>query len=345
MNSVSPSFHSLLCRSNVRGVDATVKFATAAPDGVNRSSGSPVMLPMTVMMVSPPCPAPCFGRSSGKVAAQASARRTLVRRTTSLRPSWRSSSLAAAGARVSYEALVLALGARPRTLLPGAITYRGLDSNTEVHQALLAIDRGESTGLVFAVPATVNWSLPLYELALLAAAHLEDIGDRGASLDLVTAESQPLSVFGREVSGLVRSLLRQAGVRLHAGVAPARRSGEGLNLMDGSLVRCDQVIALPGSEVAAIAGLPQGPHGFIDTDSLMRVGGRADLYAVGDASWFPINQGGLAAQQADVAATAIAASIDPKLDPAPFQPRLRAALLTGRARSTCAPVSAKASRP
>src|SRR6478609_8787054 len=53
MNSVSPSFHSLDCRSNCRGVEATVKFATAAPEGVKRSSGSPVMLPMTVMIVSP----------------------------------------------------------------------------------------------------------------------------------------------------------------------------------------------------------------------------------------------------------------------------------------------------
>src|SRR5215212_9491089 len=37
----------------MRGVDATVKFATAAPDGVNRSSGSAVRFPMTVMTVSP----------------------------------------------------------------------------------------------------------------------------------------------------------------------------------------------------------------------------------------------------------------------------------------------------
>src|SRR3954453_5063533 len=59
-NSVSPSFHSFVWRSNVRGVEATVKLATAAPDGVNRSSGSPVMLPITVMMVSPAMSTPCF---------------------------------------------------------------------------------------------------------------------------------------------------------------------------------------------------------------------------------------------------------------------------------------------
>ena len=57
-NRVSPSFHSLLWRSKVRGVDATVKFATAAPDGVKRSSGSAVRFPITVIWVSPAMPAP-----------------------------------------------------------------------------------------------------------------------------------------------------------------------------------------------------------------------------------------------------------------------------------------------
>src|SRR4051794_37665124 len=57
-NSASPSFHSPDCWSKVRGVDATVKFATAAPDGVNRSSGSAVRLPITVMTVSPAMSAP-----------------------------------------------------------------------------------------------------------------------------------------------------------------------------------------------------------------------------------------------------------------------------------------------
>src|SRR4051795_10947432 len=62
-NSVSPSFHSLLWRSNVRGVDATVKFATAAPEGVKRSSGSPVRFPITVMTVSPLMPSSSLVRN------------------------------------------------------------------------------------------------------------------------------------------------------------------------------------------------------------------------------------------------------------------------------------------
>src|SRR5690606_24615664 len=52
-NSDSPSFHSPVCRSNVRGVDATRKLATAAPEGVKRSSGPATRLPTTVIMVSP----------------------------------------------------------------------------------------------------------------------------------------------------------------------------------------------------------------------------------------------------------------------------------------------------
>src|SRR3954451_21928795 len=52
-NSASPSFHSCDWRSKVRGVEATVKFATAAPEGVKRSSGSAVRVPITVMTVSP----------------------------------------------------------------------------------------------------------------------------------------------------------------------------------------------------------------------------------------------------------------------------------------------------
>src|SRR3954451_9417635 len=83
MNRVSPSFHSLLWRSNARGVEATVKLATAAPDGVNRSSGSPVMLPMTVMTVSPAMASPprwggSGGRGSGAGAQQLGPQHRLV---------------------------------------------------------------------------------------------------------------------------------------------------------------------------------------------------------------------------------------------------------------------------
>ena len=58
--------------------------------------------------------------------------------------------------------------------------------------------------------------------------------------------------------------------------------------------------------------------------------GLRDVYAAGDLTAFPIKQGGLAAQQADAAAEAIAAHAGAPLDPRPFSPVLRALLLTGK---------------
>ena len=54
-----------------------------------------------------------------------------------------------------------------------------------------------------------------------------------------------------------------------------------------------------------------------------------DVFAAGDLTSFPIKQGGLAAQQADAAAEAIAARAGAELEPTPFRPVLRGLLLTG----------------
>ena len=54
-----------------------------------------------------------------------------------------------------------------------------------------------------------------------------------------------------------------------------------------------------------------------------------DVFAAGDIANFPIKQGGLAAQQADAAAEAIAAEAGAQVDPQPFKPVLRGILLTG----------------
>ena len=60
--------------------------------------------------------------------------------------------------------------------------------------------------------------------------------------------------------------------------------------------------------------------------------GAGDVWAAGDAIAFPIKQGGLAAQQADAAAEAIAAEAGADIAPQPFRPVLRGVLLTGRGR-------------
>ena len=54
-----------------------------------------------------------------------------------------------------------------------------------------------------------------------------------------------------------------------------------------------------------------------------------DVYAAGDVTTFPVKQGGLATQQADAAAEAIAAAAGIDVVPQAFRPVLRGLLLTG----------------
>jgi sulfide:quinone oxidoreductase len=62
-----------------------------------------------------------------------------------------------------------------------------------------------------------------------------------------------------------------------------------------------------------------------------RVPGAADVWAAGDATTFPLKQGGLATQQADAVAEALAAELGATVRPQPFRPVLRGLLLTGGA--------------
>lgn len=227
-----------------------------------------------------------------------------------------------------YDNLLLALGTRPRQVLEGAITYRGPVDNQLVSGLLDDLQAGKVRSIAYAVPTSVRWALPLYELALQTAGFLAE-HRLDASLTLVSHEPRPLGVFGREASASVERLLAEAGVSFRPNAAPAMVQGGELVLMNGHRIAADRVLALPAPHVDPIAGVPQGPHGLIGTDPFMRVEEMTDVYAVGDATWFPIKQGGLAAQQADTAARTIASRVDSRIELAPFVPVLRGALLTG----------------
>ena len=81
--------------------------------------------------------------------------------------------------------------------------------------------------------------------------------------------------------------------------------------------------------------MPHDIEGFTAVDDWGRVQDLADVYAVGDMTSRPLKQGGLAAQQADVAASAIAASAGAPVAVQPYRPVLSAMLLGGRRRCTC----------
>src|SRR5215213_7628263 len=228
----------------------------------------------------------------------------------------------ASGAAIRYEALVLATGARRVAALDGALTFSGPDDTGALARVLREAEAGAIESIAFAVPRGIVWTLPLYELALMTAARLSARGARNVALSLVTPESAPLATFGRRSSDTVAALLRDAGVELHT-VPPQRVEDGALELASGELLPADRVVALPRLEAPRIEGVPRARDGFVPTDLHCAVDGLDDVYAAGDATWFPIKQGGIAAQQADVAATAIAALAGAAVAPRSFRPVLR----------------------
>jgi hypothetical protein len=74
----------------------------------------------------------------------------------------------------------------------------------------------------------------------------------------------------------------------------------------GRTLDVDHIVHLPRLAGPRIAGVPCDAGGFIRADDRGRVDGHADLFAAGDGTTVRIKQGGLAAQQAESVAVAIA---------------------------------------
>ncbi|MGA2319373.1 MAG: FAD-dependent oxidoreductase [Solirubrobacteraceae bacterium] len=117
----------------------------------------------------------------------------------------------AGGMTLSYDALLIAVGARRREWLPGALHFGGA-SDVEAFRALLErFESGSDQRLCFVNPAGLSWTLPLYELALLTSAHLADRGVMGFELSVVTPEADPLDVFGPAAAACCATCSRHGG--------------------------------------------------------------------------------------------------------------------------------------
>lgn len=233
----------------------------------------------------------------------------------------------AAGAEIAYDALLVATGARPVTAVAGALTFRGLADSDLLLELLEQVEEDGVRRLTFAVPGGVSWPLPLYELALQTAVRLQASSD--VELAIVTPEERPLGVFGDWASQAVAALLRERRIKVYAGRDPVSFEDGRLALAPAGGFAADRVVALPRLEGVPIPGLPHDADGFTPVDAHGRVHKLEDVYAAGDATAFPVKQGGLAAQQALAAAETIAGVAGAAIRPQPFRPVLRGLLLTG----------------
>jgi sulfide:quinone oxidoreductase len=163
----------------------------------------------------------------------------------------------------------------------------------------------------------------------MTATHVAERRLSDVRLSLVTPEQQPLELFGAAASQTVRELLDERGIELHLSRYPTRFEDGQLSLVPDETLAAERVVSLPSVLGPRLAGLPADADGFILVDLHGLVHGEQDVYAAGDATNSPIKQGGIASQQADAAAEAIAARAGAAVDPQPFRPVLRGLLLTG----------------
>jgi sulfide:quinone oxidoreductase len=233
------------------------------------------------------------------------------------------------GDTIAYDALLVAVGARTDVAIPGALTFSGPRDVAAYRRLLRAVDTGRVRGVAFAVPAGIAWTLPLYELALLTADHLHANGRDDVALTVVTPERRPLDVFGPAIAARIAALLSRRRIAVRTDATPVRVTVGGLVVEDGELQAAEWIVALPRLSGPWIAGLPHDADGFIPTDAHGAVPGAEAVWAAGDGTAFPIKQGGIAAQQADAAADAIAAALGAPVDPEPFRPVMHGLLVDG----------------
>jgi sulfide:quinone oxidoreductase len=232
------------------------------------------------------------------------------------------------GEEISYDALLLAIGARPRPRYKCAVTIDDRCLDETLHGLIQDIEGGYIHSLAFVIPGRMAWPLPVYELALMAAGRAFDM-NLALEVTIVTPEDAPLAIFGKAASDAVNARLAERGIRVVTSTyAEVPRSGE-VELHPGErCVDAERIIALPELFGPSVRGLHVAEHGFIRVDPFGQVPQAGPIFAAGDMTDFPIKHGGITAQQADTAACSIAALAGAPIEPERFHPVIRGVLLT-----------------
>jgi sulfide:quinone oxidoreductase len=233
------------------------------------------------------------------------------------------------GTSYDYDYLVIATGAQRKPSLRNAISFVDAEGVSRFKDMLYRLEGGQVEAVAFSAGSKVGWFLPMYELALMTATFAQE-RNTPVELAVVTPESTPLIAFGPQNSDDVAKLLESAGIAVHASSHPVRFEDHELAIVPEGTVPADEVVAMPDLEGPAIPGLPADPAGFIPVDDACRIVGREREYAAGDATNFPVKQGGIAAQMAQAVARAIAVDVGALVDAKTFRPTLDGTLLSGK---------------
>lgn len=232
------------------------------------------------------------------------------------------------GESLGFDYLIAAPGAEASATVPGAVTFRH-GNEDQVDGVIHDLLDGEVKSVAFTAPGSESWDLPIYELALITESRLPDELKSEARLMIITPEEKPLRIFGRAVSDGIAELLAARGIETLLATHSVEFDGSHLHTVPSDKVAIDAVISLPKLIGRPIEGLPHDDDGFIPVDDRYRVMQCEGVFAVGDVTSFPVKQGGIATQQADLVAETIAAELGLAEEPKPFDPILRGVLWTG----------------
>ena len=222
------------------------------------------------------------------------------------------------GRYLGYDHLVLATGSR---IVPEAIEH----FETEAHHFYTpeaarrlrhALDRFAGGRIVIGIAGMPYKCPPApLEVAFLVESELRERGLREK------AELHFCSPIGRAftietVSEMATPILEAKGIELHTffnveSIDPARKVVESL---EGEELPYDLLILVPphkGAQVVMDSGLAPAPGGWLPTDRhTLQVGGRQNVYAIGDATDLPLSKAGSTAHfEAPIVAEHIAAAI------------------------------------
>ena len=223
------------------------------------------------------------------------------------------------GLPLGYDQLVLATGSR---IVPEAIEhfdteahhFYTADAASELREALDRFDGGRIVigiaGMPYKCPPA-----PL-EVAFLIEAELRDRGIRDrTTIDYCSPIGRAFTI--ESVSEMATPILAEKGIELHTffnveSIDPERKVVESL---EGEELPYDLLILVPphkGQQFLMDSGLAPAPGGWLPTDrATLQVGGRPNVYALGDATDLPLSKAGSTAHfEAPVVTERIVAAIE-----------------------------------
>jgi len=222
------------------------------------------------------------------------------------------------GSALRYDQLVLATGSR---IVPESIEHFATEayhfySAEAAGDLRAALDRFKGGRIVVGIAGMPYKCPPApLEVSFLIESELRDRGLRDkTTIDFCSPIGRAFTI--ESVSEMATPILAEKGIELHTffnveAIDPERKV---VLSLEGEELPYDLLILVPphkGQQFLMDSGLAPAPGGWLPTDrETLRVGGRPDVYALGDATDLPLSKAGSTAHfEAPVVTEQIAAAV------------------------------------